>query len=223
MYEHEMRLFDSFGKRLYLDARERELFLKAANEIKNRHHRMFCHMLHWTGARISEVLELTGERVDFNKATITIRTLKQRKRTKKGELKRPKYRQVPVPEELLNTLDYLIPLREMKERKSPELSLTLWPSKSDPCKPISRATGWRSVKRAMDIAGIEGPQATAKGLRHGAAIALIMGGMDVYTLQRILGHERAETTAIYLQARGQEAHEMQMQYWERANKDWQTD
>lgn len=75
----------------------------------------------------------------------------------------------------------------------------------------------------MNIAGIEGPQATTKGLRHGAAIALIIGGMDVYTLQRILGHERPETTAIYLQARGQEAHEMQMQYWDRANKDWQTD
>ncbi len=111
----------------------------------------------------------------------------------------------------------------MKKRKSPDLSLTLWPSKSDPIKHISRATAWRAVKRAMAIAGVEGPQATAKGLRHGAAIALVVGGMDVYTLQRILGHERAETTGIYLQARGQEAHEMQMQYWQRANKDWQTD
>jgi len=31
-------------------------------------------------------------------------------------------------------------------------------------------------------------------------------------------HERPETTAIYLQVKGQEAHGMQMQYWNRANK-----
>lgn len=216
-----MRLFDNLGQRLYLDARERELFLKAASELENRHHRMFCHVLHWTGARISEVLELTGDRIDLDRSAITIRTLKQRKRTKKGELKRPKYRQVPVPRELLDSLDLLVPLRKMRKKQDPDLSFPLWPSKSRPEKPFSRLTAWRAVKKAMNIAGIEGPQATAKGLRHGAAIALIMGGMDVYTLQRILGHAKAETTAIYLQARGQEAHEMQMQYWERANKDWQ--
>lgn len=45
--------------------------------------------------------------------------------------------------------------------------------------------------------------------------------MDIYTLQHIMGHERAETTAIYLQVKGQEAHELQMQYWKRANKNWE--
>ena len=36
-YENEMRLFDSkLGQRLYVDAKERELFLAAANELENR-------------------------------------------------------------------------------------------------------------------------------------------------------------------------------------------
>ena len=67
-YENEMRLFDpNLGQRLYMDAKERDQFLNAANELENRNHRLFCHVLHWTGARISEVLELTGTKIDFEK------------------------------------------------------------------------------------------------------------------------------------------------------------
>lgn len=85
---------------------------------------------------------------------------------------------------------------------------------------MSRSTGWRIVKRVLDSAGIEGTQATPKSFRHGFGVAMVMGGMDIYTLQHIMGHERPETTAIYLQVKGQEAHDMQMQYWNRANKNW---
>jgi len=61
---------------------------------------------------------------------------------------------------------------------------------------------------------------TAKGFRHGFGVAMVLGGMDIYSLQHIMGHERPETTSIYLQVKGQEAHELQMQYWKRANKNW---
>lgn len=64
-------------------------------------------------------------------------------------------------------------------------SLPLWSNKSDPKKSVSRSTDWRIVKTAQERAGIEGPQATAKGLRHGTACAMIMGGIDLYTLQYI--------------------------------------
>ena len=223
-YENEMRLFDpKLGQRLYVDAQERELFIKAANELANRKHRLFCHVLHWTGARISEVLELTGQKIDFNKQAIIFRTIKKRKYTMKGELKVPVYRQVSVPPELTNNLDFFFNLRNRKNIGDPSLSLPLWSHKSDPKKQMSRSTGWRIIKRVMDSAGIEGPQATAKAFRHGYACAMIMGGMDIYTLQHTMGHERAETTSIYLQVKGQEAHDLQMQYWNKANKTWKED
>ncbi len=222
MYENEMRLFDpQLGQRLYVDSRERDLFLNTANDIENRQHRMFCHVLHWTGARISEVLELTGQRIDIERNTVVIRTLKKRKQTLKGELKKPQYRQVPVPRELINNLDLLYNLRTKKKRQASSLRLPLWESKVSPGEPISRSTGWRIIKKVFEQAGIEGPQATAKGFRHGFGVAMVLGGMDIYTLQHIMGHERPETTAIYLQVKGQEAHELQMQYWKRANKNWE--
>ena len=107
-YENEMRLFDpKLGQRLYVDAKERELFLAAADKLENRRHRLFCHVLHWTGARISEALELTGQRIDFDRQAIIFRTLKKRKLSQKGEIKAPVFRQVPVPPELTNFLDLL--------------------------------------------------------------------------------------------------------------------
>jgi site-specific recombinase XerD len=50
---------------------------------------------------------------------------------------------------------------------------------------------------------------------------MIKAGMSIYELKDRLGHESASTTAIYAQVVGQEAHDLQMQYWERANKNWE--
>jgi integrase/recombinase XerD len=220
-YENEMRLFDpKLGQRLYVDTKERERFLAAANQLENRKYRLFCHVLHWTGARISEALELTGQRIDLEQQAIIFRTLKKRKLNRKGEIKAPVFRQVPVPPELTNSLDYLYDLRNLKKSNDPFLSLPLWSQANDPKRPMSRSTGWRIIKRVLDSAGIEGPQATAKGFRHGFGVAMIMGGMDIYTLQNIMGHERPETTSIYLQVKGQEAHDLLMEYWNRANNRW---
>lgn len=223
-YHSEMRLFDpKLGQRLYLDEKERELFIAATEELASRKHRIFCHVLHWTGARISEALELTGNNIDCDKQAIIFRTIKKRKRTAKGELKAPVFRQIPVPPELISGFDYRYDLRKRKKSKDPSLGLPLWSNKSDLKKTMSRSTGWRIVKGALEKAQIEGPQATAKGLRHGYACAMILGGMDIYTLKTRLGHERAETTAIYLQVKGQEAHDLQMKYWQEANKHWKFD
>lgn len=224
VYESEMRLFDpANGERLYLTSKERERFLAASNELANREYRLFCHVLHWTGARLSEVLELTGDRIDFEQKAIRFRTLKKKKKNRKGELKKPQFRLVPVTDDLINTLDLLFDLRNKKKKNSSSMLLPLWGSQLQPDKPISRSTGWRIVKKVFKAANIEGPQATTKSLRHGYAVAMIEADMDIYTLQRRMGHERPETTSIYLQVKGVEAHTLQMKYWERANKDWQTD
>jgi site-specific recombinase XerD len=108
-----------------------------------------------------------------------------------------------------------------KVRKSRRgIDALLWPNRTDPKRPIARTTGWRIIKRVLDAAGIEGPQATAKGLRHGYAVAMITGGLDVRILQKRLGHESADTTAIYMQVVGEEAHALEEEAWKRANSSW---
>lgn len=128
-YHSEMRLFDpKLGQRLYLDEKERERFLAATEELNSRKHKLFCHVLHWTGARISEALELTGNNIDCDKKAIIFRTIKKRKRTIKGELKAPVFRQIPVPPELINGFDYRYNLKKKRKLKDPSLLLPLWSS-----------------------------------------------------------------------------------------------
>ncbi|MEJ1343164.1 MAG: hypothetical protein RPU42_04600 [Candidatus Sedimenticola sp. (ex Thyasira tokunagai)] len=61
-YADEMRLFDNNGHRLYLTAEERTRFLDAATE-ETREDRVFCHLLHYTGCKPSEALELAPDRI----------------------------------------------------------------------------------------------------------------------------------------------------------------
>ncbi|MES9974455.1 MAG: site-specific integrase [Candidatus Thiodiazotropha sp.] len=216
----EMRLFDpSTGDRLYMDEDERRRFLVATTTLDNIPHRMFCEVLHWTGCRISEALALTPRQVNTEKRVIRFRTLKKRKRTRQGELKGPVFRDVPIPKELAVSLDLVFEIRKIR-KTGKGVDLPLWPNQSDCKRSMDRSTGWRVVKRVLDAAGIQGPQATPKGFRHGFAVAMILGGLDYRILQQRLGHEQSTTTAIYLQVVGHEAHDMQMDAWDKANRNW---
>ncbi|HTW34587.1 MAG TPA: hypothetical protein VMD53_08210, partial [Rhizomicrobium sp.] len=88
-------LYDRTGTRKYLVSSERRAFIHAALRqsplIAN-----FCVTLALTGARISEVLALTGERIDVTNCSIVIRTLKRRNKFL--------FRAVPVPQWLIDKL-----------------------------------------------------------------------------------------------------------------------
>ena len=67
--------------------------------------------------------------------------------------------------------------------------------------PITRQTANRQVGAIMRTAGIEGPQACRRGLRHSYGVAAA------------LGHASLTTTAIYTRAIGAEAHELVSRVW----------
>ena len=202
----EMRLYSPEGERLYLSADERQRFLQAARE-EEREDRLFCHVLHYTGARPSEVLELTPDRISVTEKTLTFKTLKKRKTDAQGKTKLPQFRTIPVPDELIDNLDLVFDLRRI-ERQVKTSHLPIWT--------VHRVTAWRMVKRVMKRAGINGKQATSKGLRHGFGIAMLSGEkpLPLNILRDLMGHTSTTTTEIYLQAVGAEKRKLVMQAWD---------
>ncbi len=143
----EMRLRDPVsGERLYLNKGERERFLACTVEEK-REYRVLCHVLHYTGCRITEALELTTDSIHIDDCAIVFRTLKQRKEKK---------RVVDIPQRLIEDLDLVFNLRHLQKTKA--VPALLWS--------VKRVTGWRVVKRVMERAEITGKQAV-KGLGMG--------------------------------------------------------
>lgn len=62
---------------------------------------------------------------------------------------------------------------------------------------ISVAAVHRLVKKHLLMAGLDATQFSAHKLRHTAATMMLSGGVDVKTVQEVLGHENLNTTQIY--------------------------
>lgn len=198
----EMRLFTDDGNRLYLTQDERISFLKASGD-ETRENRMFCYILHYTGCRPSEALELTTDRIHVATKEVIIRSLKKRAYSTSGALNKPKYRSIPIPCVLMDQIDLVFDISRRKH-------------KSDLLFTMSRSTAWRLIKKVMDNAGIKGKQATSKGLRHGFGIAMLSKSnpLPLNILRDLMGHCDSKTTEIYLQAIGDEKRNLVMEAWD---------
>src|SRR4051812_1806722 len=110
-------LFDRQGNRKYLNADERTAFLRAG-DLAPREIRTFCHVLHYTGCRISEALDLTYHRIDLADGLIVFESLKKRR---DGV-----YRAVPVPPPLLDSLDLVHNVRKVQGSRGRGQGVKLW-------------------------------------------------------------------------------------------------
>lgn len=62
---------------------------------------------------------------------------------------------------------------------------------------ISVTAVHRLVKKYMLLAGLDPSQYSAHKLRHTAATLMVSNGVDIKTVQEVLGHEHLNTTEIY--------------------------
>lgn len=62
---------------------------------------------------------------------------------------------------------------------------------------ISVSAVHRMVKKYLQLAGLDPDNFSAHKLRHTAATMMLSGGVDVKTVQEVLGHENLNTTQIY--------------------------
>ena len=187
-------LYDEAGQRKYLTDAERQAFMRAAKRCDPDVF-TFCWVLKETGCRLSEALALTVDRIDFEAGVVILRTLK--KRTKGS------HRAVPASRDLLDKLERV---HDVHVRQTKGESGRLWS--------WCRMTGYRRIKEVMERAGIQGPHATPKGLRHGFGVAALERGVPLNMLQKWLGHADMATTAIYGNAVGLEERHIAERLWD---------
>ena len=178
-----MRLYNAANRRLYINASERERFLKATNtqplQIKT-----LALILLYTGCRLSEARELTKTSLQAEDQRIAIRSLKKRNQHH--------IREIPIPTHLVDLIRSL-PIDD------------LWN--------VDRTSAYRWIKQIMKEADITGPQASPKGLRHGFGIHAISRGIQLNMLQKWMGHASIKATAIYTNAVGEEEMELARKMW----------
>lgn len=191
----EPSLYGPHGSRKYLNAAERGRFFKAAARAEPKT-RMFCLVLGWSGARISEILALVPDAVDLDSGAALIETLKRRKR---GIV-----RQVPLPNSFLIEFDREFKLRRLQ--RDPRLAVKrLWK--------WSRVTAWRRVKDVMHAANIRGLQAMPKALRHSFGVHAIQSNVPPHLVQRWMGHASIRSTIIYMDVLGPEERAIAARMW----------
>lgn len=188
-----MQLYDVDGHRKYVSAEERARVLRGARELP-RQHRTLLLTLAYSGCRLSEALNLRTSQVDLEGRRLIFESLKKRRRGV--------FRAVPVPAEVMEALDLVHGIREAGGREKGE---RLWS--------MSRTTAWRVVRGAMEAAGVSGPPASPKGLRHGFGVQAVANGVPLNLVQRWLGHAQLSTTAIYAEAMGEEEQTIAERMW----------
>ncbi len=188
-------LYDQKGKRKYLTIDERRNFLGAARKAAPEVY-TFCAILAFTGARISEVLALTPDRIDFSDNLIIVECLKKRC---PGI-----YRSLPVPQKMLELFDDIHGIRQT-QRNPLVFNVRIWP--------WCRTTAWKHVKQIMVNADIIGAHACPKGLRHSFGVSAVQKQVPLNLVRKWLGHSRLSTTAIYTDATGDEERSIAEQFW----------
>jgi integrase/recombinase XerD len=113
-----------------------------------------CQLMHDTGIRESEALEITPKKVALSGGYVIVRTLKKRG----GKLH---HRALPVPPATLDQLDLVHGSRDAQRKGPPASTAPLWP--------WSQSTVWRRISEVMRAADIpSGSHRCPKGLRHGS-------------------------------------------------------
>ncbi|MBI4066148.1 site-specific integrase [Candidatus Gottesmanbacteria bacterium] len=188
-------LYDHYGMRKYLTITERNAFLEAARKLAPEVY-TFCATLTYTGARISEALAITPNRIDFDAGVIVIESMKKRQRGV--------YRAVPLPSAFIQELDLVHGILSSSAAEGTG-DFRLWP--------WSRTTAWKRIKTCMNSAQLSGVHATPKGLRHSFAVGAIQAGIPITLVRKWLGHARLSTTEIYMDAVGYEERTIAARFW----------
>lgn len=149
---------------------------KMINSTNNIKHRLIIKLLYGCGLRVSEIISLKKEDINFEEKLIHIMLAKG---------KRDRF--VKIPDSLLNELSSYCTLTD---------SETLFPSNRGG--KLTTATIQATIEQAAKKANII-KRVYPHLLRHSFATHLLEQGTDLRIIQKLLGHSSIKTTQVYTQ------------------------
>jgi integrase/recombinase XerD len=157
--------------------------LRRLFEVVSHHprHKALLMTLYGAGLRISEALELKPADIDSQRMLIHVRSGKGNKD-----------RMVKLSGQLLTALR-----ESWRSRSANDPGIWLFPQFNHPDRAMEQGTAQRIVSRAAARAGIT-RRVTPHTLRHSYATHLLDAGVDLRTIQLLLGHTNLKTTSLYM-------------------------
>ena len=186
-------IFPKLEKKLprYLQEDEVEKLFEVSERDKSEigiRNKVMLYLIYVSGMRISELVNLTIGQLQFDSNFITVNG------------KGGKGRMVPIPQPVMDLLkEYTETVLQVflakgdKKRKSDFLFPVVYGGK---LKAISRQSFWTILKALWKKTGFSRPISPHQ-LRHSLATHMLKNGVDLRSLQMILGHENLSTVQIY--------------------------
>jgi integrase len=163
--------------REYLIHAEIELILKAASKHRHGHRdKVLILVGSRHGLRVSELIDLRWDQIDFNRAELHVR------RVKRGT---PSVHQIPGRE--------MRWLRQLQRQQQPRSTFVFT---SERGAPFTKRGVHKIVAKAGVAAGITFP-IHPHMLRHAAGFKLANDNVNAFTIQKYLGHRTPQHTARY--------------------------
>jgi integrase/recombinase XerC len=145
--------------------------------------RAILETLYSTGMRVSEIVGLNMDDIDFLGEIVHIRG--------KGK----KERLAPISSSALQVIQHYMEFRNKRAQSNPNFDAkVLFVNKH------GRRLSTRSVRRKMDkylkMSGLD-PEISPHTLRHSFATHMLNNGADLRSVQELLGHQSLSTTQVY--------------------------
>jgi integrase/recombinase XerC len=176
------------GRKLpgFLEPAQIELLLNAppASSRLGIRDRAILEILYGAGLRVSELVGMNVEDLDFEREVVRIRGKGKRERL------------APLGQYAVNALMRWLAVRRPKPNAAASHQRAVFLNKNG-TRLTSRSVG-RLLERYLLHAGID-PKASPHTLRHSFATHLLNRGADIRSVQELLGHASITTTQIYTQ------------------------
>jgi len=150
---------------------------------KSRRDHAMLELLYASGMRVTELVSLNVDDIDFDEGTVRVRS-------KKSGIKE---RYIPLSGEALEALQtYVEHGRQQLLRNPKETALFL----NHRGQRLTRQGSWLIIKRYVEEVGISS-KVTPHTLRHSFAAHKLSLGKSLQDIQKLLGHANISTTQVY--------------------------